>query len=76
MRRGVTANFAKVLILSGALLIVTGVFFYFFGKHISLGRLPGDILIKKENFTFYLPITTCLVISLILSLLLYLWNQK
>ena len=71
-----TAHFAKIMIISGSLLIVTGVFFYFFEKHVGLGRLPGDILIKKENFTFYLPITTCLIISLILSLLFYLWNQK
>ena len=76
MGQGMTANFAKIMILSGALLIITGVVFYFFGKYIHLGRLPGDILIKKENFTLYLPITTCLILSLILSLLLYLWNQK
>jgi len=71
-----TAHIAKMMIISGIILIVTGVFFYFFGKSIGLGRLPGDILIKKENFMLYLPITTCLIFSLILSLLLYLWNQK
>jgi hypothetical protein len=71
-----TAHIAKMMIISGIILVVMGVFFYFFGKSISFGRLPGDILIKKENFMLYLPITTCLMISLILSLLLYLWNQK
>lgn len=70
------ANIAKIMVLSGALLITLGVVFYFFGKVNGFGRLPGDILIKKENFTLYFPITTCLIISLVLSLLFYLWNHK
>ena len=69
-------NMAKMMIISGAVLLMTGILFYSFGKHFGIGRLPGDILIKRENFTLFLPITTCLILSLILSLLFYLWNQK
>ena len=67
---------AKVLIIIGIALIISGLCLHMFGKIPGIGRLPGDILIKKENFTLYIPITTCLLISLILSLLFYLWNQK
>lgn len=42
---------------------------------LGLGRLPGDILIQRENFTFYLPITTGLIVSVVLSLILWLINR-
>ena len=67
---------AKGFILIGAFLIIVGLALHFFGKIPGVGRLPGDILIKKENFTIYIPITTCLLISLILSLVFFLWHQK
>jgi len=49
---------------------------HIFGKIPGIGRLPGDILIKRENFTLFIPVTTCLLLSLLLSFLFYLWNQK
>ncbi len=49
---------------------------YALGKIPGAGKLPGDILIKKENFTFYFPLTTCLLASAILSLILFLWQRK
>lgn len=57
------------------LLILSGIFLIFFGLILSskfnfIGKLPGDILIQKENFTFYFPITTLILISLILNLIL------
>ncbi|HQP10697.1 MAG TPA: DUF2905 domain-containing protein [Candidatus Omnitrophota bacterium] len=67
---------AKGLIVLGAVMIVSGLCLHMFGKIPGIGRLPGDLLIKKENFALYLPITTSLLISLILSLLFFVWNQK
>jgi len=67
--------FGKILILFGILLIILGVIFSFFGKIPYLGKLPGDIFVKKENFTFYFPLTTCILISIILSLIFYLISK-
>jgi len=62
-------EFGKMLIFIGIVLIVIGAFITF------VGRLPGDIYIKKDNFTFYFPITTSILISIILSLLLYFFTR-
>ena len=67
---------AKTLIALGMVLIVLGIAVTFFNKIPGLGKLPGDILIKRENFTFYFPLTTCILISIVLSLFFFLWNQK
>lgn len=64
----------KVLITIGVIFIVIGLIWYIGGRYFSLGKLPGDIVIKKENFTLYFPIVTCLLISLILSIALYLFR--
>jgi len=64
--------FGKILILFGVILIFLGLIFSFAGKIPYLGKLPGDIYIKRENFTFYFPITTCILISIILSVIFYL----
>ena len=69
-------DIAKLLIIAGSVLFVCGVFVYFLGRIPGVGKLPGDILVKKENTTFYFPITTCIFISVVLSLVMYLWNQK
>jgi hypothetical protein len=64
---------AKVLIVTGLVLVIIGITWYFFGNRFTwLGRLPGDIRIEKENIRFYFPITTMILISIVLSLLLYL----
>jgi hypothetical protein len=62
----------KGLILLGALLIAVGLILLFFQKVPLLGKLPGDILIKRENFTFYFPLATSIVVSLLISLIHYL----
>ncbi len=67
---------AKSLILVGFVLIFVGLSFLVLGKIPGLGKLPGDILVKKENVTFYFPLATSLVISAILSLILFLWNRR
>lgn len=59
---------AKILIVVGALVLVLGLLFYFFGDKLSwLGKLPGDIRIEKENFSFYFPLTTCILLSLVVT---------
>ncbi len=65
----------KVLIIVGALLIVVGTLWLWTGKLPSLGRLPGDLRIEREHFSFYFPLSTCLLISLILSLVLWLLRR-
>jgi len=67
--------FGKILILFGFFFIFLGVLFLLFGKIPFFGKLPGDILIKRENFTFYFPLGTCLLISLILSFIFYLISK-
>lgn len=69
-------DMARALMIAGLVLLAVGVSLYFFPKIPGMGRLPGDILIKKDNTTFHFPITTCILISLFLSFILFLWNQK
>jgi hypothetical protein len=65
----------RTLILFGVLLIVLGLLFSFGSKIPWLGRLPGDIYINRGNFTFYFPLTTCLLLSLFITLVLYLFRR-
>jgi len=65
----------RILIYFGLLLVVLGVIFSLVGKLPWLGQLPGDITIERERFTFYFPLATCLIISVILSLVLYLLRR-
>ena len=65
----------KMLILLGVFIILIGVLLLVGEKIPWIGRLPGDILIKKEKFTFYFPITTSILISIILTLLLTLFRK-
>ncbi len=62
----------KILIFCGIILIIAWLIIYFAGDKLTwLGHLPGDIRIVKENVRFYFPITTMIVISVVLSLILY-----
>jgi len=65
----------KMLILLGVFIIVIGILFVIGDKIPWIGRLPGDIIIKKEKFSFYFPITTCIIISIILTLLFTLFRK-
>lgn len=65
----------KGLIVAGVLLVLLGVLISLAGKLPWLGRLPGDILIKRENFSFYMPLATSLLLSLLVSLLLWLFRR-
>ena len=65
-----STDIAKYIILAGILIVVAGVIIYFFHDHLRwLGRLPGDIRIEKENFSFYFPITTMILLSILLSII-------
>jgi len=67
---------AKLFIVAGLALIAIGVVWQFGGKYLQfLGRLPGDIAVEKEGFRFYFPIVTCIVISIVGSLVLYLFRM-
>ncbi len=64
----------KALILIGILAILAGLFWPWLGK-IPFGRLPGDIAIERENFRFYLPLTSLLLVSGLISLILWLLRR-
>jgi multisubunit Na+/H+ antiporter MnhG subunit len=61
-------NMGKLLLIIGGVLALIGVLFLFLGRF-GLGRLPGDIIIKRENLTIFFPLTTMLLISILLTLI-------
>ena len=65
----------KMLILLGVLIVLIGVLLLLGEKIPWVGRLPGDIIIRKKNFTFYFPIVTSILISIILTLLFALFRK-
>ncbi|WP_026621025.1 HemY (plasmid) [Ensifer sp. WSM1721] len=65
---------SRILIIIGLLIVAVGILWPWLARF-GFGRLPGDILIQRENFTFYLPITTGLLFSIVLSLILWLINR-
>jgi uncharacterized protein HemY len=68
-------SLGKVLIIVGLVIAGIGILLVLTPKIPWLGKLPGDILIKKDNFRFYFPVTTCIIISIILTLLFYLFKR-
>ncbi len=64
----------RALIVIGLVLLVAGLAWPWLAK-LGLGRLPGDMRIETENGGFYFPIVTCIVVSIVLSLLLYLFRR-
>jgi hypothetical protein len=69
------SELGRFLLLIGAILVVLGLILWLSPRIPWLGRLPGDIVIKRENFSFYFPLGTCILLSLILSLILYLFRK-
>ena len=65
---------ARVLITLGLVILVIGLLWPYLSR-LGLGRLPGDIVIERENMTFYFPLMTCLLVSLLLSLILWVANR-
>lgn len=62
-------SFAKILIILGAIMLSLGIFLLLMGKLPFFGKLPGDIYIRRGNFTFYFPIITSLLLSIIITLI-------
>jgi len=63
------APFAKSLILMGLVIFALGAMLWLFSGVSFFGRLPGDIYVRRGNFTFYFPIVTCILISIVVSLI-------
>lgn len=65
-------HLGKILIIAGIILIIAGLIVYFAGDKLNwIGHLPGDIRVEKENVKFYFPITTMILISIVLSVILW-----
>ncbi len=65
---------AKILIILGGVLIVIGLLWPWL-QQLPFGRLPGDILIKREGFQFFFPLTTCILISILITLIFWLLKK-
>jgi hypothetical protein len=67
----------RTLILVGAVLVVFGLLFTYGGKlPLRLGRLPGDIEIRGRNSVFYFPVVTCILLSAVISLVMWLFGRR
>ena len=69
------SGLGKILIIFGIAMAGIGILLVLAPKIPWLGKLPGDILVEKDNFHFYFPLTTCIIISIILTLLFYLFRR-
>ena len=65
----------KTMIFIGVILIIAGIIISFGPDIPYIGKLPGDIHIKKDNFTFYFPLATSILISIIITLIMYLFRR-
>jgi hypothetical protein len=68
-------DFGKLIFLAGLLLALLGLILWKTGGIGPLGRLPGDLSLRRPGFSFYFPVTTCLLLSLILTLLMWLFRR-
>ncbi len=66
----------KILLASGIIIALTGLALMYWGKIPFFGKLPGDIAIRRENFTFYFPLATSILISLVISLVFYFLSRR
>lgn len=70
------SSLGRILVIFGVVLVMAGTVLMLGGKFSWFGRLPGDIYIQKKNFTFFFPITTSILISIILSLVFLLLRKR
>ena len=66
---------ARMLILAGLALVAVGVL-WMVGEKLGLGRLPGDLVVKRKNFGFYFPLATSILVSIVLTVLLYVFGRR
>ncbi|OGT48012.1 MAG: hypothetical protein A3E82_04450 [Gammaproteobacteria bacterium RIFCSPHIGHO2_12_FULL_38_11] len=64
----------RLLIILGIICILIGIAWPLI-KKLNIGNLPGDIIIKKQSFSFYFPITTCIIISIVISVLFWIFKR-
>lgn len=69
-------DFGKMLIYLGAILVIVGLLVHFGGKWFSLGRLPGDLKWENGGFGIYFPVVSCIIISIILTIVLNLFGRR
>ncbi len=69
-------DIGKIIIFIGLLLVVIGFVWMVGSKLPFIGKLPGDIAIERKNYSFYFPVTTCIIISIILSFILWFFNKR
>ena len=69
------SGFGRSLIFLGLVIVLAGIIVSLAGKFPWLGRLPGDISIKRENFSLYFPLATCLLISALFSVIMWLFRR-
>lgn len=69
------SELGRFLIVAGVILVIVGAVFLLAPKLPWLGHLPGDISYKRGNFSFYFPLGTCILISVILTLIMYLFRK-
>ena len=69
-------DIGKIIIFIGLLLVVIGFVWMVGNKLPFIGKLPGDIAIERKNYSFYFPVTTCIVISIVLSFIFWLFNKR
>ncbi|MFC1807737.1 DUF2905 domain-containing protein [Candidatus Omnitrophota bacterium] len=69
-------SISKSLLICGVIFILAGILIQYGPKIPWIGRLPGDICIRKSNFSFYAPISTCIIISIIVSIILYIFGRR
>ncbi len=75
LRPGEMGDLGKLLMLLGGVVFAVGLFLTLAGKLPWLGRLPGDIVVERGPVTFYFPLATSLIVSLVLSLLFWLFRR-
>jgi len=70
-------SFSRLLIILGIVLLASGLLLHYtsFFSSLNLGRLPGDIRIRRGNFSFFFPLTTCIVLSILLTLIFYIFRK-
>ena len=66
----------KALMIAGAVIVLIGAALFLSGKVPWVGRLPGDILIERKNFTFYFPLATSILISILLTILFWFFGRR
>ena len=68
-------EFGKILVALGVVIVIAGLVLWKFGGFGPLGKLPGDVSVQRENFSFHFPIVTCLVVSAVLTLVMWLLRR-